>query len=120
MSNYVSLLPHLVNEEVYNKLLFKTISFHDLKLELKRRSIPSLLTDTYYILTLKLRLEILKESKVDLVHVQPLIEEIDYFYSQQRKSKLFECCLIGCPFKARDHTDYVKHLRVLHTNSKQK
>ena len=120
LSNYVSLLPHLINEEVYNKLLFKTISFHDLKLELKRRSIPSLLSDTYYILTLKLRLEILKESKVDLVHVQPLIEEIDYFYSQQRKSKLFECCLIGCPFKARDHKDYVKHLRVLHTNSKQK
>ena len=113
-------LPFILDEELYNKLLFKTLSFQDLKLELKRRSIACSVSDTYYVLALKLRLQILKDSNADSVHVQPIIDEINYFALQQKKSLSYHCSLPGCPFRAHNHKDYVKHLRALHSNSKQK
>ena len=71
-------LPFIIDEELYNKLLFKALSLQDLKMELKRRNISCSVSDTYYILRLKLRLQILKDSNADSVHIQPIIDEINY------------------------------------------
>ena len=39
ISDVVNILPLVIDEELYNKCLFKTISLHQLKLELKRRNL---------------------------------------------------------------------------------
>ena len=98
-------LPFIIDEELYNKLLFKALSLQDLKLELKRRNIPCSVSDTYYILRLKLRLQILKDSNADSVHFQPILDEINYFALQQKKSQVYHCSLPGCPFRAHNHKD---------------
>ena len=66
VSDVVNILPFVMHDELYNKCLFKTISLHQLKLELIRRNISYLFDDSYDILTIKLRVQILKDSKTTI------------------------------------------------------
>ena len=112
--------PFLEEEDVYNKCLFKTITYKDLKDKLDKKDIKFSSTESYLILTLKLRVQILQESNADEKLIQPLISEIETYLSSQRRKKLYSCCLTGCPFKTNNHTQYVKHLKAFHQNSRQK
>ena len=104
-----------------NMVVMANMEALDRGAELKRRNISCLSDYSYYILTIKLRVKILKDSKADSTHVQPLIDEIDYFSSQlsRMRAQVYNCCLPGCSFRTQNHKNYVKHLRALHSNCKQ-
>ena len=112
--------PNIIEEDLYIKCLFKTISLQDLKKELKKKKIEYSLSDSYHILTLKIRAHILKESRSDPNLVKPLEDEISFFNSTVRENHVYSCCFNGCPFKTKNHKHYMRHLRDFHSNSKQK
>ena len=116
----VNIFPAIVEDILFNKCLFKVIPLYCLKSELKRKNITFSAVDSYHILTVKLRKKLLEESNADSALIKPLTDEIDYFHFSQRKEKAFTCSLIGCPFQARNHRLYLKHLRDLHQNSNLK
>ena len=114
----VPIFPHLEEEDLYSKSLFKTISVHDLKNVLRKKNIEFSSSDSYHILTLKLRVKLLKDSNADITLVQPLVDEISSFFSTRKVRNVYKCCLTVCPFKTSNHERYVDHLRALHSTSK--
>ena len=82
------------DQEVYSKCLFRTINYNDLKLELAKAKINYSPSDSYYILTLKLRRAILLKCDVnDRISIN-LNEEIRAYeeskYSVGSRSALSE------------------------------
>ena len=110
-------LPVFSNEEerLYSRCLFKHISVNELELELKKRNINADKSDSYNILTVKLKLNILQGSN-SLPDVRRGLEkEIEDFYRSSvagaSERQTYKCCLVGCQFKARNHKNYVRHLQ---------
>ena len=52
------------DQELYNKCLFRNVSYEEIKLEMSARQINFSPSDSYFILTLKLRREILQKSDI--------------------------------------------------------
>ena len=114
----IDLDPVIINQELYNKCLFKTISLSDLTKELKERYIKFDSDETYYLLTLKIRAHILNASNAHPRYIQPVLDEIK-FLSSNTKKKYYACSYPGCPFKTGQHNKYVEHLRLVHSTNKQ-
>ena len=91
-----------------------------MKNELNRKKIEFSPSETYHILTLKIRAQLLKESLAAPNLIKPLVDEINFFYSRRKERKIYSCCLAGCPFKTNDHKKYMRHLRALHSTTKHK
>ena len=109
------------NFEIYNKCIFKTIPYHDLKAELESRSANFSPSDTYYILTLRLRKDILEKLEIQPSVRKQLDKEIDVFEKTKNKSgSVYECCVPGCPFRNLHHRKYLAHLGMAHYNSKSR
>ena len=115
-----NMFPHFREAELYNKCLFRAISLKDLLNELERKKVEFTDTDSYLILTLKMRAKLLEESNADQSLIQPLQDEIKSYQSNVREKKVYTCCLTGCPYKTNNHEKYVSHLRACHPNSRQK
>ena len=82
-------------ERLYSRCLFKQISVNELE------------SDSYNILTVKLKLSILQGSN-SLPDVRKGLEKEmeDFFRSSgagAERQTVYRCCLIGCQFKARNH-----------------
>ena len=65
-----------VDQEVYNKCLFRTVCISELKSEMYLRNVSYSPSDSFYILTLKLRREILLKSGDQHLLIKRLDEEI--------------------------------------------
>ena len=103
-------------EGLYSRCLFKHISVNELESELKKRNITIYPSDSYHILTVKLKLNILETSDSLPDVRKDLEEEMEDFYiaysvGVEKQNTGYKCCLVGCKFKARNHKVYVKHLQ---------
>ena len=116
----ISILPNIGEQEVYSQCLFKTISFHELKKELKKKNVSFPPSDSYYILTLKMRAKILEEAGAEPNLLKEIEDEIGSNNKSKQKRKAYNCCLTGCTFKTGDHVLYVKHLKALHSNTRNR
>ena len=63
--------------QVYNKCLFRSIDFNELKSELKSRNVNFAPSDTYYIRTLRLRKDILLHSDPQNVILENIRKDLD-------------------------------------------
>jgi hypothetical protein len=95
----ISILPNIGEQEVYSQCLFKTISFHELKKELKKKNVSFPPSDSYYILTLKMRAKILEEAGAEPNLLKETEDEIGSNNKSKQKRKAYNCCLTGCTFK---------------------
>ena len=106
------------DQEVYNKCLFRTISYSELKSELESRKINFSPSDSFYILTLKLRRLILIESEGSNIIADRIDDEISaYEKTKHTVGSRFKCCLVGCTFSASNHRKYLSHLEFVHLNT---
>ena len=109
------------DQEIYSKCLFRTISYGEIKAEMMTRNINFSPNDTYYILTLKLRREIVKDSEVFGSTIEKIDEEIRAHEAIKHSvGSRYDCCLVGCKFSCRNHRKYLEHLQFLHHNSKSR
>ena len=108
-----SLVFGVAEEELFNKCLFKQISLTDLKNELNNRQLDCFQADSYHILTSKLKLHILEQCQAMPLVREDIKNEIAAFYSTGpgRQKKVYQCCLIGCKFQAKQHKNYIRHLQ---------
>ena len=87
-------------ETLYIKCLFKTISFHDVHEELKKR-INYTGSDSYYTMTLKLRLDILCKASCSVKMQDELKSEI---CGLQMKVPLgYNCSVTGCKYNTKNY-----------------
>ena len=107
--------------QIYNKCLFKGIDYCALKSELIERKIDFSPSDTYHILTLRLRKEILKcypDQKFLLDNVQ---QELDNYNENKHKGgSRYICKIPGCPFNSVNYRKYLSHLDMVHRSSKSR
>ena len=109
------------NEAIYSKALFRTASLLELKNALSERGILFGPSDTYYLLTLRLRAEILKSSNIQAESCKMISEEIKAILaSQSRTGSTYKCCIPGCPFLCKNYQKYLNHLDFLHKNGKSR
>ena len=105
----------VIEEELYNKCLFKSISVNELKHELELRKISFSPEDTFHIMVAKLKLDILEKCDTLKAVRDDLINEIVAFNStgagSGREKSGYKCCLSGCKFVAKIHKSYVSHLQ---------
>ena len=104
------------NESIYIKCLFKTIIFEDLKQQLLRRG-QNVSNDSYYVMSLKLRLDILQKSNCTSDVKRELEAELD---TMRKKSLGYICSLVGCKFRTKNYDSLLHHLKILHTGTNQK
>ena len=112
-------LPNISDREVYSRCHFKTISLHELKEELKKKNVNFHPSDSYHMMTLKMRAKIL-EAGAEPDVLKQLEDEISASNKFQQKRKVYNCCLTGCTFKTGVHSLYVKHLKTLHSNTRHR
>ena len=102
---------------IYNKCLFRTISLVDLKLELTSHQVGFHQSDSYYILTLRLRREILLRLKMQPAVIEQLTNELNiYDKSKFKECSTYKCCVPGCYFRSFHHRQYISHLERAHYN----
>ena len=107
--------------DLYNKCLFKTINYNQLKSELLSRNINFSPSDTYPILTLRMRKDILEKLHIQHSVVQNIDSEIKLFEKVKYKSTSgYRCSFPGCSFQNLQHKRYVYHLQNVHHNSKSR
>jgi hypothetical protein len=100
-------------ETLYIKCLFKTISFHDVHEELKKR-INYTGSDSYYTMTLKLRLDILCKASCSVKMQDELKSEI---CGLQMKVPLgYNCSVTGCKYNTKNYNKLLIHLKMLHSS----
>ena len=104
------------SEALYAKCLFRTISFDNLKQELLNRSLV-VTSDSYYVLTLKLRLAILRVSKCSNELQLELEAELNSF---KQKRMGYKCSLSGCKYVSKNYYCLLNHLKSLHYGTEQK
>ena len=107
---------HGHSESIYIKCLFRSINFHELKSELTSRGIASN-TDSYYTMTLKLRLHILEVENC-YPSVQTEIKA-ELGLVQEPSARGYMCSVPGCSFNSVNYKSLLKHLRALHSATKQ-
>ena len=103
-------LSRIEEEEIFNKCLFKQISVHELKSEIVKRNISFSNSDSYHILTVKVKLDILEKSNVLPDVRRDLADEIASFSTSLRSQGSYKCCFSGCSYEAKWHRRYVRHL----------
>ena len=109
------------DQEVYNKCLFRTVCISELKSEMHLRNVTYSPSDSFYILTLKLRREILLKSEHQTLLVKRLDEEIAaHDASKHTVGSRYKCSLVGCSFSCTNHNKYLVHLEFVHHNSKSR
>ena len=105
-------------EEVYSKCLFKTISYVDVKTQLHARNVNFAPSDSYYILTLKLRRDILLEGNSKSETAKHITEEINALTASRHSiGSRYKCSLKGCNFLSTKYEKYLRHLEFVHQNS---
>ena len=84
------------DQEIYNKVLFRTASLFELKNGLSERNISYNASDSYYLLTLKLRVVILRANDVQNEVRKSMEEEIEVIVASQRKTPglRYECFIV--------------------------
>ena len=110
------------DQEVYGKCLFMTISYHQMKSEMESRSINFSPCDLYYILTLKLRREILQKNDGSDTLIKQINVEIAATENTREASigTKYKCCLAGCSFSCSNHYKYLAHFEFVHYNCKSR
>ena len=103
-------------ESLYIKCLYRTINFVDLKQELLNRQLQ-VHSDSYYVLCLKLRLNLLRESSCSSELINEVENELE---ALKKKSDDYCCSLAGCSFKSKDYNKLVRLLKTLHSGTNQK
>ena len=107
------------DQTLYNKCLFRTVSYAEIKSEMVLRSINFSPSDSYYILTLKLRREILGKNEENKQLLKNLDDEIAADNaSKHTVGSRYRCALIGCLYTSANHAKYMKHLDLVHHNTK--
>ena len=106
---------------IYNKSLFNKISYCELKSELILRKINFSPSDSYAILTFKIRRDILQNLNIQHAVVQSLDKEIKIYEDTKHKfGASYICSLPGCSFKCLRHRSYMFHLLNVHHNTKSR
>ena len=109
------------NLELYNKALFRTANYVELKDAIDQREINYYPSDSYYLLTLRLRVDILRECKVQPETRKVMENEIEAFSASQKKTgSKYKCAVPGCPFACLEYSKYLKHLSFLHQNCRSR
>lgn len=104
--------------DLYNKCLFRTICVSELQTELTLRNDDFSPSDSYHILTLRLRKKILTAANVQSDIVLQLNDEIiAYNKSKCSTYSSYNCCIPGCSFRCTWHRKYIFHLEANHYNS---
>ena len=107
--------------EIYNQCLFKTISLHALKSELNARNVYFSPSDTFLMLTLRMRKDILETLQIQHSVVASIENEIKAYEAIKKKSgSSYDCSFPGCPFRCIHHRKYLQHLDNVHHNSKSR
>ena len=106
-----------VEESLYIHCLFKTVSFADVKRELADR-IDYNGNESYYVMTLKLRLTILKKASCNIQMQTELEAEIHGL--QKKLVKGYNCSIVGCKFSTRNYDNLLLHLKSLHSSGDHK
>ena len=102
------------SEALYIKCLFRTINFLELKSQLLLRGF-ALNSDSYYTMTLKLRLHILETDNC----YKDIQTEIKAELTLVRKQpKGYNCSISGCHYSSTNYKFLLKHIRTLHGTSK--
>ena len=105
-------------EEVYSKCLFRTITYDDVKRKLHARNVNFSPSDSYYILTLKLRRDILLEGNRESETAKHITEEIGALTASRHSiGSRYKCSLTGCNFLCTKFDKYLRHLEFVHQNS---
>ena len=104
-------------ESLYIHCLFKTISFSNLKDELQKRSYDTS-SESYYIMTLKLRLDILKKASCNEALQEEVKNEIEGL--KQKIVVGYVCSIVGCKYRTRNYDFLLSHLRSLHASGDNK
>ena len=101
---------------LYIKCLFKTVSCQELKDHLSRKGCL-LESDTFYTMTLKLRLRLLEEANCNEEIQDQLRAEIAFIRNKTGRARGYTCSFSGCDFTTRTYKFLVHHLKTLHMNS---
>ena len=105
-------------EDLYGKCLFRTISYVDVKTQLHARNVNFAPSDSYYILTLKLRRDILLEGNSKSETAKHITEEINALTASRHSiGSRYKCSLTGCNFLSTKYEKYLRHLEFVHHNS---
>ena len=105
-------------EDLYGKCLFRTISYVDVKTQLHARNVNFAPSDSYYILTLKLRRDILLEGNSKSETAKHITEEINALTASRHSiGSRYKCSLTGCNFLSTKYEKYLRHLEFVHQNS---
>jgi hypothetical protein len=108
-------------QTLYNKLLFRKSSFEEAKSEILKRNIICSPSDTTYILTLRLRKDILEKAEIQSDVVQTIEKELlEYEKRRRRPGDKYNCCLPGCKFSCSVYGKYISHLDLVHHHSSSK
>ena len=100
-------------ESLYTRCLFRTIELNDIKRELVNRNCdPSKLS--YYTMTLKLQLLLLKEANTGLERQKELTTELSLIIKET--DKRYTCSVPGCSFSCMNYKHLLSHLSLLHSN----
>ena len=102
--------------EFYSRCIFRTISIDALQEELQSRNVVYSTSDSYYILTLRLRKKILESLNIHHTVLEEINKELSIYEKTKNRSR-YECFLPGCTFRCLRHRDYVGHLEVVHMNT---
>ena len=104
------------SESLYIKCLFRTISFEDVRYELRVRKLnPS--EFSYHVMCLTLQLHLLQEVECSDGIVGKLKCELD---GLKKKGIGFYCSIAGCEFTSKNYKHLMKHLKTLHITSNQR
>ena len=104
-------------ESLYIQCLFRTINFADLKQELKNRT-DGAVDNSYFIMTLKLRLHILQKASCNVKLQDELKTEIEGL--DRKPPRGYKCSIAGCKYNTRNFNLLLGHLRSLHSSREHK
>ena len=101
-----------VEESLYIQCLFKTISFYNVREELKKRKMYNG-QESYYVMALKLRLALLSEASCSKQVRDELSAEIAGLVVKVLPG--FYCSVNGCKFTTKDYYNkLIKHIKTHH------
>ena len=95
-------------ESLYIKCLFD-----EARKELQNREIL-FHSDSYYVMCLKLRLNLLEQSENNDEEVSELKAELDTY---KKKPAGYCCSIVGCDYVTKNYNRLLQHLKQLHSGS---
>ena len=107
---------HGQNETLYIKCLFRTVTFHELKSELISRGMK-MNNDSYYTMTLKLRLSILETENCYQAIQAQIKAELALVKEENRTG--YKCSVPGCNYCSINYKCLIKHIKAVHGSTKQ-